>query len=185
LSVVRGMSDQPSTSVFEIVRGGSKFRRIGLSDPPATWDVAWSPTSGQLVYGATDIKQEIGPSPNYLYIVDAQTNKIRRLAKSPDSLFFWSSSLSWSPKGNQIAVGLWDLAFKSEPQTCIINVNTVGQVCLPALRGINGHFQAWSPSGEHIAFVDLGRNLTISTPDGTGAVKLLEHVPSNFLLFWR
>lgn len=185
LIVVRETSDQQSASVFEIAKRGLGFRQIGLNSPPATWDVAWSPTSGQLVYGATDIQQEIGPSPNYLYIVDTQTNKIRRLAKSPDSLFFWSSSLSWSPKGNQIAVGLWDLAFKSEPQTCIINVNTVGQVCLPALRSVDGHFQAWSPSGEHIAFVDLRKNLTISNSDGTEAVKLLANVPSDFLLFWR
>jgi hypothetical protein len=73
----------------------------------------------------------------------------------------------------------------SEPQTCIISVNTIRQVCLPALRDIAGNFQAWSPSGEHIAFVDLDKNLTISKSDGTEAVKLLENIPGDFLLFWR
>jgi len=185
LIVVRGMSDQPSASVFEIARGGSEFRRIGLAEPPATWDIAWSPTSRQFIYGATDIKQEIGPRPNYLFIADVQTGKIRELGKSPDPLFFWSWSLEWSPTGKQIAVGLWGQALKSKPQACIINIDTAKQLCLPSLRSTNGSFVGWSPSGEHIAFVDLDKNLTISKPDGTEAVILLENIPSDFLLFWR
>jgi hypothetical protein len=67
-------------------------------------------------------------------------------------------------------------------------VNTAKQVCLAALQSISGRFLAWSPSGEHIAFVNLDKDLVISNPDGTGAVKLWEkvpNVPSDFLLFWR
>lgn len=184
LIVVRETPDQQNTSVFEL-RNKAKFRQIGLTVPPATWDVAWSPTSHQLVYGATDIEQEIGPSPNYLYLVDTSENNVRRLAKSPDSLFFWSSSLSWSPTGQYIAVGLSDLLFKSKPQACVIDISTEGEMCRESLPGINGLFSVWSPSGEHIAFVDLDKNLTISKPDGTEAVKLLANMPSDFLLFWR
>ncbi len=184
LIVVRETPDEQNTSVFELLNK-AKFRQIGLTVPPATWDAAWSPTSGQLVYGATDIEQEIGPSPNYLFIVDTQTGKIQELGKSPAPLFFWSRSLEWSPTGKQIAVGLWDLAFKSKPQACIINIDTARQECLPSLRSTNGSFVDWSPSGEHIAFVDLDKNLTISKSDGTEAVKLLENIPGDFLLFWR
>lgn len=185
LIVVRGVSGQPGPNVFKIARGGSKFRQIGLPKPPATWDVAWSPTSHQLVYGATDIEQEIGPSPNYLYLVDTSENNVRRLAKSPDSLFFWSSSLSWSPTGQYIAVGLSDLLFKSKPQACVIDISTEGEMCRESLPGINGLFSVWSPSGEHIAFIDLGKNLVLSNPDGTEKIKLLENIPSDFSLFWR
>ena len=60
LIVVRGMSDQPGTSVFEIARNGVEFRQVGLSEPLATWDIAWSPATNQFVYGATDIEQESG-----------------------------------------------------------------------------------------------------------------------------
>jgi Tol biopolymer transport system component len=156
-----------------------------LDKPFSTGDIAWSPASRQLVYGATDIEQEIGPSPNYLYMIDEQTGKIQKLAKSPKPLFFWSQSLEWSPTGKQVAVGLWDLAFKSESQACVIDVSTTEQSCIPALRNIGGRFLGWSPSGEHIAFVDLDKNLILSNPDGTGAVKLLENIPSDFSLFWR
>lgn len=185
LAVVRETFDQKSISVFEITQGGSELRQLGLSAPPATWDIAWSPTSRQLVYGATDIEQEIGPRPNYLVFTDVQTGESQKLGKAPKPLFFWSGSLAWSPTGRQIAVGLWDPAFQSEPQACIIDVNSTGQVCFPALRNVNGHFQAWSPSGEHIAFVDIEKRLTVSNPDGTGAIKLSENVPNDFLLFWR
>jgi WD40 repeat protein len=185
LIVVGGTSDHPSPSVFEIAKRGSEFRQIGLTEPPATWDVAWSPTAHQFVYGATDIKQEIGPSPNYLYLVDMPTAKVRRLAKSTDPLFFWSSSLSWSPTGKYIAVGLSDLLFESKPQACVIDITTEEEMCLDSLPSSGGLFSVWSPSGEHIAFVDLDRKLTISEPDGTGAVQLLENIPSDFLLFWR
>jgi WD40 repeat protein len=174
-----------TSRIFEIVRGTSQYRQIGLDKPFSTGDIAWSPASRQLVYGATDIEQEIGPSPNYLYMIDEQTGKIQKLAKSPKPLFFWSQSLEWSPTGKQVAVGLWDLAFKSESQACVIDVSTTEQSCIPALRNIGGRFLGWSPSGEHIAFVDLDKNLILSNPDGTGAVKLLENIPSDFSLFWR
>ncbi len=185
LIVVRGISDQPNTSVFDIAEMGAQFRQIGLSEPPATWDLVWSPTANQFVSGATDIQQEIGPSPNYLILVDTRNGKIRKLAKSPEPVFFWSWSLEWSPSGKQIAVGLWDLAFKTKPQACVIDASTAHQICRPALRSINGKFLAWSPTGEHIAFVDAAANLVVSNPDGTEAVELLENVPEDFLLIWR
>jgi WD40 repeat protein len=185
LIVVRGISDQPNTSVFEIAKIGAQFRQIGLSEPPATWDVAWSPVANQFVYGATDIEQEIGPSPNYLFLVNIQNGEIRELAKSPQPVFFWFWSLEWSPTGKQIAVGLWDLAFKTESQACVINLDNTNPVCHSAQRSINGKFLAWSPTGEHIAFVDTAANLIASDPTGTNAVKLLENVPEDFLLVWR
>lgn len=177
--------DHKSYNVFEVMKQGPELRRIGLNDLPATWDIAWSPVARQFVYGATDIEQEIGPSPNYLFVVNMQTDEIRELAKSPESLFFWSRSLEWSPTGKQIAVGLWDLAFNSEPQACVIDVDTARQACLPALRSLSGRFLTWSPSGEYIVVVNTERNLVISNPDGSEAVKLLENVPEDFLLFWR
>lgn len=183
--IVRATLDNTSVSVFEMVAEGSELRKVGLDAPPATWDLAWSPVASQFVYGATDIEQEIGPTPNYLYIVDMQTGEIRELAKSPYPLFFGSWSLEWSPTGKQIAVGLSHPASKSEPQGCMIDVDTDSQICLPASRSVNGRFLAWSPSGKHIAFVDTARNLVVSNPDGTDAVKLLENVPKDFLLFWR
>ena len=173
------------SSIFEIARGTSQYRQIGPDQPFSTGDIAWSPTSDQFVYGATDIEQEIGPSPNYLYMIDEQTGKIQKLAKSPKPLFFWSRSLEWSPAGKQVAVGLWDLSFKSESQACVIDVSTTKQACIPALQNIGGRFLGWSPSGEHIAFVDLDKNLIVSNPDGTEVVKLLENIPSDFSLFWR
>jgi hypothetical protein len=185
LIVVRGISNQPNTSVFEIAKIGAQFRQIGLSELPATWDVAWSPVANQFVYGATDIEQEIGPSPNYLFLVSIQNGEIRELAESPQPVFFWSWSLEWSPTGKQIAVGLWDLAFKSESLACVIDLDTVRQVCRPALRSINGKFLAWSPTGKHIAFVDTAANLVVSNPNGTEAVTLVKNVPEDFLLVWR
>jgi hypothetical protein len=185
LIVVRGILDQPNTSVFEIVETGGQFRQVGLSEPPATWDVAWSPVANQFVYGATDIEQEVGPRPNYLIFVDTQNGKILELAKSPEPAFFWSSSLEWAPSGKQIVVGQWGSAFKSEPQACVINLDNANPVCHSAQRSINGKFLAWSPTGEHIAFVDTAANLIASDPTGTNAVKLLENVPEDFLLVWR
>ncbi len=185
LIVVRGISDQPNASVFEITRMGAQFRQIGLSEPSATWDLAWSPTANQFVYGATDIEQEIGPRPNYLILVDTRNDKRRKLAKSPKLVFFWSWSLEWSPSGKQIAVGLWDPAFKTTPQVCVIEADTAHQTCRPALRSISGKFLAWAPTGKHIAFVDTTANLVISNSDGTEAIKLLENVPQDFLLLWR
>lgn len=122
IAVVSQFPDPRNTSVFEIAGGSADLRQIGLTEPPATGDLAWSPTSQQIIYGATDVEQEVGPFPNYLFLIDKQTNKIRELVKSPKFLFFWLSSLSWSPKGNLIAVGLWDPAFQSESQVCIIDV---------------------------------------------------------------
>ena len=88
LIVVRGISNHRNTTVFEIAKMGTQFRQVGLSEPSATWDVAWSPTANQFVYGATDIEQEIGPSPNLLFFVDIQRGETRKLAKSPEPVFF-------------------------------------------------------------------------------------------------
>ena len=81
-------------------------------------------------------------------------------------------------------MGLWDLAFESEPQACVLDRDTARQVCRAALRSINGKFLAWSPAGKHIVFVDTAANLVVSNPDGTNVVKLLENVPKDFLLAW-
>jgi WD40 repeat protein len=174
-----------TSRIFEIVRGTSQYRQIGLDKPFSTGDIAWSPVSRRFVYGATDIEQEIGPMPNYLYIVDIQTGKIRELGKSPARLLFWPSSLEWSPTGEEVAVGIWDLAFRSDPQACTINVSTTNQVCLSAQRGYDGRFSAWSPSGEHIAFIDMHNSLVVAKPDGSETVTLLPGIEDDFILMWR
>ena len=174
-----------TSRVFEVIHGASQYRQVGLDNPFSTLDIAWSPVSSEFVYGATDIEQEVVPAPNYLFFVSLETGEIRELAESTRPLFFWSWSLEWSPAGNRISVGLWDQGFQSEPRACVIEVDTAKQVCLPALRSLNGRFLAWSPSGDHIAFVDTTRNLVVSNPDGTETIKLLENAPKDFLLFWR
>lgn len=185
-SLVVARQAEEGPSVFEIMEEALQLKQIGLDEPFATWDIAWSPVARQLVYGATDIEQEIGPRPNYLFLVNMETGEVQEEAQAPDSLFFWSESLVWSPTGKHIAVGVWDGAFTSKPQACIINIDTMGQTCLPARRSTNGHFLTWSPSGEHIAFVDLDGSLVISNPDGTEQTRLLGDIDTKkFLLFWR
>jgi WD40 repeat protein len=183
LAVIRYTADGKSISAFELYQDG--VRQLGLSNPPATWDIAWSPLSPRFVYGATDIEQEIGPHPNILFMVDVQTGEIRELAKAPAPSFFWPWSLEWSPNGRQVAAGLWDLSFRTKPQICIVDVDSLQQTCLPARRGLDGSFLAWSPSGEHITYVDIYEDLIVSRSDGTAAVKLLDNIGDDVILFWR
>jgi Tol biopolymer transport system component len=174
LVVVRGTLDGKSVSVFEIVKGTNyQIRQVGLYEPFVTWDIAWSPVARQFVYGATDIEQEIAPMPNYLFLVDMRSGKIRRLAKASD---FYLGPILWSPNGKQIAI----TQISDKPsEVCILDVDTGKQTCPPI------GLPAWSPTGEHIAFVDAARNLAISKPDGSEKVIILENIGDLSALFWR
>jgi WD40 repeat protein len=182
-----GRDTQLEHRVFEVSFDDSRIRQIGLDQPPATSDLAWSPVSAQLVYGATDIQSEIGFATNYLYLIDLDSNTLHLLAKAPNggvySSFFGPV---WSPDGRQIAI-----AMRNSSSLCIIRLDDNLQNCnevIPSTDTINSI--AWSPNGDFIALYvnkkgasSSARLILYSLLDSTTTILLtgkeIDH------MFWR
>lgn len=65
--------------VYEIERGTKQFHAISPEGVLVTNHLSWSPLRSQLVYGATDIPQEVTPSANYFFLFDHATSGTREL----------------------------------------------------------------------------------------------------------
>lgn len=171
--------------VFEFVPGTSQYRQLSFGERRATWDIAWSPTALQLIYGATDIEQEIGNSPNYVMLVDIVTGQTRQLAKAPDGQFyqnFWNDPI-WSSDGSRVLMVL-------EQKLCVITITTGEESCTQVAEADQKiNLPIWSPGGDNIAFMrgSLGSSideLVVFTPSEQRVTVLLTNVKAD-RLFWR
>jgi Tol biopolymer transport system component len=137
-------------TVFEIDPKTLERHPIGVLEPLTTWDIALSPTANQIVYGVTDIFQEIGSFPNYLYLYDFDSGENSLLATAPEgNVYDWFFSTPiWSPDGSKVVVA-------SGSYLCVIEIILLEQTChdLFPYEGLSS--MTWSPGSQYIA-IDAG-----------------------------
>ena len=136
-----------------ILNDDFSYKQIGLSSPPATWELSWSPFQPLLVYGAVTIFRDVYLPPNHIYVVDLETEETYHLSEGPDGRLYedFVERPVWSPDGKS-------LLLHTENQLCIISLVTTEQICIQvAETGHRIRLPVWSDSGEYIAFISGDR----------------------------
>jgi hypothetical protein len=178
-------------SIYEISYKTSERLQFVIPKLRVADDFALSPTANQIVYGVTDIEQEIGIRPNLLYLYDFDSGENILLATAPEGKLYdaFYSRPIWSPDGSRVVVTsgsyLCVVEIASRKQTC----NTISPYDL--LRNTT-----WSPGAQSIAFsagrsenANTVRDLVIYNVVNDSYFVLLSNMKINALtlniLFWR
>lgn len=137
-------------SIYEIAYKTSERRQFVFPELTVTDDFALSPTANQIVYGVTDIEQEIGIRPNHLYIYDFGSGENNLLATAPEGKLYdaFYSTPIWSPDGSKVVI-------TSGSYLCIVEIASRKQVChdMSPYKALN--FMTWSPGSQYVA-LDAG-----------------------------
>jgi hypothetical protein len=152
-----------------------KINKIFYFDPPtsnhwsATGDVAFSPSSAQVIFGIDPyyLEETVGdfPSLYILYIAENITGKPSLLATAPEGFdYTQTNSLTginridniWSPDGERLS----PLADKGgvnpserRSRLCIITIDTKEQKCIFLKSGIDYIGPIWSPDSRYVGLV--------------------------------
>jgi hypothetical protein len=186
--------DGTHVSIFstdEIANKISEHRQFVFPELPMTDDFALSPTANQMVYGVTDIFQEIGPRPNYLYLYDFDSGENSLLATAPegDTYDSFYSTPIWSPDGSKVVV-------TSGSYLCVVEIASRKQTCHDLSPYDLLRYSTWSPGSQSIAFAagQYGdrkniRDLAIFDVVNGSYFVLLSNIdhssPYLDILFWR
>ncbi len=160
--------------VFTMNPDGSGQRPL-TSPPHQSFDPAWSPDGGKLVFESN--RATYGRSQ--LYVMDADGSDQTRLTTSPAGDRF----PKWSPDGAKIA---FEGNLAGDTEIYVIDADGTGRTKLTAGAGKNAD-PVWSPDGTKIAF-DSSRNgkpqIYVMNANGSGQKRLTSNPASDVNPAW-
>lgn len=173
LAFSAGLNGVLPTHIYVAAADGSGFERI--SDPETNvWSPSFSPDGWTIAFGAGNFDRDRG-----LFLMDRDGSDVRQLSHETGGEFYRTSPLEWSPDGQFI---LTSVGSGDRVDARIFRVDGLHEIRITEMpsrtdRPYGSFAGAWSPDGEHIAYVrDTSvANIVITRPDGSESL-ILDHI---------
>jgi TolB protein len=162
------------------VKTGELKRLTDTPDVMEKWP-AYSPESKQIAFiGRIDTERERNV-PRDIFVMDADGDNRRHLARHTEGLGFPYAELRWSPDGSKIIYSFYNVSVgDAEDYTDIfmIDVEKGGYINLTDSPNVIDGAPLWSPDGKKIVYysgsLTTGNFIYVMDADGTNKTKLYQ-----------